>query len=94
MWTDQPRGAPVGWYVAGRVELTHTTVTDAMDEPIGAAHTFGGAALGGYRLMPWRGLEVRPFGGLAIRTDVDHGGRLAAWTRPGLAYGLAFGWGW
>jgi hypothetical protein len=82
------------WYAAGRLDLAHTSVTDEMDETIGRQHTIGVAALTGYRFAPWRGLELRPYAGLAVRRDSDHDGRLAAWTRPGLAYGLALGWSW
>lgn len=94
IWTRRPAGSPVGWYAALRLDTAHTSVTDAMDEEIGAHHTSGIAALGGYRFAPWRGLEVRPYGGIAVRHDRDHHGHLAGWTRPGLAYGLAIGWAW
>ena len=46
-------------------------------------------ALAGYRFAPWRGLEVRPYVGVAVRHE--HSGDVG-WTRPGLAYGLALGW--
>jgi hypothetical protein len=94
IWTRRPAGAPVGWYAALRLDTAHTSVTDAMDEEIGAQHTVAIGAFGGYRFAPWRGLEVRPYGGIAVRTDRDHHGQLAGWTRAGLAYGLALGWSW
>jgi hypothetical protein len=94
IWTRRAPGAPVGWYAALRLDTAHTSVTDAMGEEIGAQHTIAFAVLGGYRFAPWRGLEVRPFGGIAVRHDRDHHGRLAGWTRPGVAYGLALGWSW
>jgi hypothetical protein len=94
IWTRRPAGSPVGWYAALRLDTSHTSVTDASDAEIGAQHTVGLAALGGYRFAPWRGLEVRPFAGFTIRHDRDHHGKLAGWTRPGFAYGLAVGWSW
>jgi hypothetical protein len=94
IWTRRPAGSPVGWYAALRLDTAHTSVTDAMDEEIGAQHTVALAVLGGYRFAPWRGLELRPYGGFAVRHDRDHHGHLAGWTRPGLAYGLAVGWSW
>jgi hypothetical protein len=94
IWTRRPTGSPVGWYAALRLDTAHTSVTDAMDEHIGAHHTTALSVLGGYRFAPWRGLEIRPYGGFAVRHDRDHHGGLASWTRPGLAYGLAVGWSW
>ena len=94
IWTRRPAGAPVGWYAGLRLDSAHTSVTDAMDEHIGAHHTTALSALGGYRFAPWRGLEVRPYAGFSVRHDRDHHGHIAGWTRPSLAYGLAVGWSW
>lgn len=90
VWTHRPRGAAVGWYLAARLDLSRTALRDAMDTSLGAMTTLGTAALVGYRFAPWRGLEVRPYAGLAVRTDT--GGGLPAWTRGSLGYGLALGW--
>ncbi len=80
------------WYVAARLDLAHTTVTDEMDETIGRQHAVELAGLTGLQYTPWRRLEIRPYVGLAIRRESDHAGELAPWVRPGVAYGLALGW--
>ena len=90
VWTHRPRGAAVGWYLAARIDVSRTALRDAMDTSLGAMTTVGTALLVGYRFAPWRGLEVRPYAGLAVRTDT--GGDLPAWTRGSLGYGLALGW--
>jgi hypothetical protein len=90
IWTKRPRGSAIGWYVAARLDVAHTSLRDGMDESLGAMNTFGTAALIGYRFAPWRGLEVRPYVGLATHTDT--GGGLPAWTRPSMSYGLSLGW--
>lgn len=92
IWTQRPRGSAIGGYVAARLDLSRTSVTDAMDEAIGAQTTTSLSLLVGYRLAPWRGLEVRPYTGIAVRRD--GGGRLAPWARGGVALGLAVGWSW
>jgi hypothetical protein len=90
IWTKRPRGAAIGWYVAGRVDLERTSLRDGMDERVGAMSTVAFAALVGYRFAPWRGLEVRPFTGLAHH--VESGGDLPSWHRSTLVYGLSLGW--
>lgn len=76
-------------YVSGRVDVARTSVTDAAAMDLGAVTTFAVSALTGYRFTPWRDLEVRPYVGVAVRTERGAG---PGWTRPGLAYGLAIGW--
>lgn len=90
IWTHRPRGAAVGWYLAARLDLSRTALRDRMDTSLGAMTTTGTAVLVGYRFAPWRGLELRPFLGLAVRTD--RGGGLPPWTRGAIGYGLAVGW--
>lgn len=90
IWTKRPRGSAVGWYAAARVDLERTSLRDGMDESLGAMNTTSFALLFGYRFAPWRGLEVRPYLGLAQR--VDSGGGLPSWNRGSFVYGLALGW--
>jgi hypothetical protein len=88
IWTARPRGSAVGWYVAARVDAGRTTLQ--MDgEELGAVDTLSVGAFTGYRFAPWKGLEVRPYLGAAMRHESNTG---PSWTRPGLAYGLAVGW--
>lgn len=88
-WPRRRHGRAIGWYVAGRVDLSRTTLSDASDDDLGAVDTMSSSALVGYRFAPWRGLEIRPYVGLAARHEHGAG---PGWTRPGAAYGLAVGW--
>jgi hypothetical protein len=94
VWTARPAGSPVGWYAAARIDLARTQLADDAGTALGAHRTVGLALLVGYRLAPWRGLELRPYAGPAWRRDVDAAGRLAPWSRGSLALGLAAGWSW
>ena len=93
IWTRRPRGSAIGWYVAARVDVEHTSLRDGMDD-LGAMDTWATAALVGYRFAPWRGLEVRPYTGIAWRREWDPDGRLPPWSRGGLVLGFALGWSW
>ncbi len=93
IWTDRPRGSAVGWYVGGRIDLARTSLS-MNDTSLGIERQLGGSLLGGYRFAPWRGLEIRPYTGIAARREWDAGNRLAAWTRGGLVLGFAAGWAW
>jgi hypothetical protein len=90
IWSPRPRGSAIGWYAAARLDLQRTSLSDGMDESIGSMTTVAGALLAGYRFAPWRGLEIRPYAGLAQR--VDTGGDLPSWRRGSLVYGIALGW--
>jgi hypothetical protein len=93
IWTRQPSGSAIGWYTAGRVDLARTSLS--MDDmSLGVERQLGVSVLGGYRFAPWRGLEIRPYTGLAIRREWDAGHRVAAWGRGGLVFGFAVGWAW
>jgi hypothetical protein len=93
IWSAAAPGAPIGWFVGGRLDVAGAWTTNLI------AHRALGTALGvelqpivGYRLAPWRGLTITPWTGLAVRTEWDLGGRLPAWTRGGLTVGLDVGW--
>jgi hypothetical protein len=90
IWTRRPAGSAIGWYVAARLDLERTSLRDGMDESVGAMSTIAGAALVGYRFAPWRGLEIRPYAGLAGHTDT--GGGLPSWHRASIGYGVSLGW--
>lgn len=77
------------WYAAARVDVDRTSLS--MDgASLGAMRTLSFGVRAGFRWNPWRALEVRPFVGIAVRTDA--GGGLPAWRRGGFDYGLALGW--
>jgi hypothetical protein len=90
IWSPRPRGAAIGWYAAARLDVQRTSLSDSMDASLGSMTTLSSALLVGYRFAPWRGLEIRPYLGLAQRVDI--GGDLPSWRRGSLAYGLALGW--
>ena len=93
IWTRAPRGSAIGWYTGGRLDLGRTSLE--MDgASLGVERQLGMSILFGYRFAPWRGLEVRPYSGLAIRHDWDAGDRVAAWTKGGFVFGFAIGWSW
>lgn len=86
-------GSMVGWYLGARVDVAIDTTTDTMtDRSLGTTLEIGTSSSVGYRLAPWRGLEITPSVGLTYRLDVDLSGRLPPWSRPGIAGGLAVGW--
>ncbi|CAN5799385.1 hypothetical protein BH11MYX3_BH11MYX3_29910 [soil metagenome] len=93
IWTGRPRGSAIGWYVGGRVDLSRTSLS-FNDMSLGAERQLGASLLGGYRFAPWRGLEIRPYTGIAGRREWDADSRLAAWTRWGIVLGFAAGWAW
>lgn len=93
IWTDRPDGSAIGWYVGGRVDLARTSLS--MDDmTLGAERQLGVSVLGGYRFAPWRGLEIRPYTGIAMRREWNAGDRVAPWTRGGIVLGFAAGWAW
>jgi hypothetical protein len=93
IWTRAPRGSAIGWYAGGRIDLARTSLE--MDgASLGRERQFATSLLFGYRFAPWRGLEVRPYTGLAIRREWDASNRVAAWTKAGLVLGFAVGWSW
>jgi len=93
IWTGRPRGSAIGWYLASRIDLAHTRLT--MDGArIGAERQASLGVLAGYRFAPWRGLEIRPYTGVAVRREWDPDGRIPPWNRAGVLFGLALGWSW
>lgn len=93
IWTRAPRGSAIGWYTAGRIDLARTSL-EMDDMSLGVERQFATSLLFGYRFAPWRGLEVRPYTGLAIRREWDASDRVAAWTKGGFVFGFAVGWSW
>ncbi|MBL9015375.1 MAG: hypothetical protein JNL83_14420 [Myxococcales bacterium] len=88
-----PDGSMIGWFLAARIDVnvdgTHDLISDRW---ISTTLEVGTSALIGYRLAPWRGLELTPYGGLTWRRDVDLSGRLPSWSRGAIAGGVTIGW--
>jgi hypothetical protein len=93
LWTHQPRGSMIGWYVGGRATLglSHTTNL-ADDRSLGTTAVVAAAGVVGYRFAPWRGLTITPSASLGLRNEHDLRGRLPPWTQGSLGVGLALGW--
>lgn len=89
----QPRGAMAGWFVGGRLDVAIDGTRDAVaDRWLGTMLGIGATGLVGYRIAPWRGLEITPSLGLAWRHEIDVSGRLPSWSRGSVAAGLSVGW--
>ena len=93
LWTPLPSGAMVGWYVGGRgdLSLSHTRNL-ADDRSLGTTLVLGASGQIGYRIAPWRGLEITASTGLGLRNEHDLRGRLPPWTQGALTIGLEVGW--
>lgn len=89
----QPAGSMVGWFVGGRVDVVfERTHNDTDDRSLGSTLELGVAARVGYRIAPWRDLEITPSFSLTERVDISLSGGVPAWTRAGAAAGLSIGW--
>lgn len=89
----QPAGSMVGWFVGARVDaVIERTHDDVSDRSLGSTLELGFAARVGYRIAPWRDLEITPSLALTQRVDLPLSGRLPPWTRTGVAGGLSLGW--
>jgi hypothetical protein len=84
---------PVGWFVGGRGDLALSRTRDVADDrDLGTALVLGAQGLFGYRLVPWRQLELTPSIGLGFRNEHDLSGRLPPWTLGSFTVGLEVGW--
>lgn len=91
--SGQPRGSMTGWFVGGRLDVAVDGTRDAVDDRwLGTMLGIGATGHVGYRIAPWRGLEITPTAGLLWRREIDLSGRLPAWSRGGIAAGLSVGW--
>ncbi len=89
----QPKGSMVGPFVGGRLGVALDATHDRLDHRwLGTAVELEGTWLVGYRIAPWRGLEITPSAGIGVRQDFDLSGRLQPDRRLTIAIGLAVGW--
>jgi hypothetical protein len=87
----QPAGSMAGWFTGGRIELSIDATHDRVDGRwLDTAVELGAAGLLGYRIAPWRGLEITPSIDLGWRHEFAQ--RLPGWTRGTIGVGLAVGW--
>ncbi len=82
-----------GAYAGVALRLAATQTRDELDDrSLGTMFTIAEGAAIGYRFVPWRGFELTPSAGIALRTELDSSGRLPPWTRGALSAGLTAGW--
>lgn len=88
-----PPDSMVGWFVGGRIEAAFSATHDRVDDRwLGESLDIGTTAVIGYRVAPWRHVEITPSVGLGIRRQTDLSGRLPSYTRGTVAAGLSVGW--
>jgi hypothetical protein len=85
------RHAMIGPFVSAGVDVAHTSTSmDGRD--IGSAITVTEMISVGYRFAAWSKVEITPYAGIGVRTEIDRNGRLPAWTRGTASLGLTAGW--
>ena len=88
-----PAGSMVGWFVGARLELAVGATHDRVDDRwLGESLEIATSALVGYRIAPWRQLEITPSLGLGTRRQLDLSGRLPSAQRATITAGLSVGW--
>ncbi len=88
-----PANSMAGWFLGGRIELALSATHDRVaDRWIGESLDLGGTALIGYRIAPWRQLEITPSVGVGARRQLDLSGRLPGYSHGVVSAGLTIGW--
>lgn len=91
-WADFASRAMIGAYLGARIDLGHTSTTDAVDgSHLGSTVTVAESLTAGYRFAFWHRVELTPSLTLGMRHEIDRSGRLAPWTRASLGFGLTAG---
>lgn len=91
--SNQVAGSMVGWFYGGRVDaLVERTHDELGDRHLGTTIELGATLRLGYRIAPWRSLEITPSISADARVDLATSGRVPAWWRPGVGFGLTAGW--
>lgn len=91
--SNQVAGSMVGWFYGGRVDaLVERTHDELGDRHLGTTIELGATLRLGYRIAPWRSLEITPSISADARVDLATSGRVPPWWRPGVGFGLTAGW--
>ncbi|MBS1121798.1 MAG: hypothetical protein H6Q90_4026 [Deltaproteobacteria bacterium] len=87
----QPAGSMAGWFTGGRVDVSFDATHDSIDDRwLDTAVELGASAELGYRIAPWRNLEITPSWNLGWRHEFAQ--RLPGWSRKTVGVGLTVGW--
>ena len=88
-----PAGSMAGWFLGARLEAAFGATHDRVDDRwIGESLDIGVSGLVGYRIAPWRKLEITPTLGIGGRHQIDLSGRLPSYNRKTAFAGLSVGW--
>ena len=88
-----PRGSMVGWFLGARLELALGATKDRVEDRwLGESLDVGTSGLIGYRMAPWRHVEITPSVGLGARRQIVLSGRLPSYNRATAFAGLEVGW--
>jgi hypothetical protein len=88
-----PNGSMVGWFLGARLEVALGATHDRVDDRwLGESLDIGTSGLIGYRIAPWRHVEITPSIGLGARRQIDLSGRLPSYNRGTGFAGLSVGW--
>ncbi|MBI5533878.1 MAG: hypothetical protein HY898_14245 [Deltaproteobacteria bacterium] len=92
-WVPCGRGVMAGPYLALRADAAYTRLYDHVAERhVGSQMSYGQILAGGYRGVLWNFFELTPSAGVALITETDPRGRLAAYPRFTLVFSLTAGW--
>ncbi len=93
VWSSLVGRTMAGPYVGARLNIMHTRVKDELaDRTIGGALTFAESLAFGYRFLIHQRIELTPSVEFSARTETDTSGRLGAWTRFSVGFGLSIGY--
>ncbi len=93
VWSSLVGRTMAGPYVGARLNFMHTRVKDELeDRTIGGALTFAESLAFGYRFLINQRIELSPSVEFSARTETDTSGRLGAWTRFSVGFGLSIGY--
>ncbi|MEO8705829.1 MAG: hypothetical protein ABI867_37710 [Kofleriaceae bacterium] len=86
-----PAGSMAGWFAGVRADVAIVATHDDVDARwLGNTIEVSSALVIGYRIVPWRQLEITPSLNAGVRHELAD--RVPGWTRPTIGAGLTAGW--